>query len=273
MRWTPMAPTCDLTRSPAADYAPAWSPDGERIACVEIVRAIWTSGPWPSTAATCAASPMTRRPTSRRPGRPMARCWPGSRIATAIWRSMPLASMAASCAISAGRLCRRSRRHLVALGRWHRLLYQPLQRLGHHDAGPRDGPARQHHQSDDLEQAPHWGLKRPSPTTGAGDDGSERADKPNSVPRGVAVIWDGDCSPPAATYRRLGRATLYARTWRRAHIWSCSRWGCRAGPVACAAGGLLHHPFTLTALMGGGLLSVALSVGSPRLDVIQHRAL
>jgi|SRR5581483_1714686 len=49
---------------------------------------------------------------------------------------------------------------------------------------------------------------------------------------------------------------------------------CRAGPVARAAGALLPHRFTLTARpeAPGGLLSVALSVGSPPLDVIQHPA-
>jgi len=48
-----------------------------------------------------------------------------------------------------------------------------------------------------------------------------------------------------------------------------------ADPVAQAAGELLPHRFTLTRRISpvGGLFSVALSVGSPRLDVIQHPAL
>src|SRR5262245_42183234 len=45
---------------------------------------------------------------------------------------------------------------------------------------------------------------------------------------------------------------------------------CRAAPVTRVAGELLPHRFTLTALAGGGLLSVALSVGSPPLAVSQH---
>ena len=51
----------------------------------------------------------------------------------------------------------------------------------------------------------------------------------------------------------------------------------RAGGVAPAAGALLPHPFTLTCAGPrpaiGGLLSVALSCGSPRLAVSQHPAL
>jgi len=48
---------------------------------------------------------------------------------------------------------------------------------------------------------------------------------------------------------------------------------CRAGPVARTAGELLPHRFTLTRLAAGGLLSVALSLRLPSLDVIQHPAL
>ena len=64
---------------------------------------------------------------------------------------------------------------------------------------------------------------------------------------------------------------------------------CLADPVTWAAGGLLHHRFTLTARhkypargtrtphgaqdRSGDLLSVALAVESPRLGVTQHRAL
>ena len=53
----------------------------------------------------------------------------------------------------------------------------------------------------------------------------------------------------------------------------------RAAAVTCGAGGLLHHRFTLTfcafpmACANGGLFSVALSRGSPRVDVIDHPAL
>src|SRR3712207_5343871 len=50
---------------------------------------------------------------------------------------------------------------------------------------------------------------------------------------------------------------------------------CRAAPVARDAGGLLHHPFTLTEAREGtgGLLSAALSRGSPRVGVTHHSAL
>jgi hypothetical protein len=53
----------------------------------------------------------------------------------------------------------------------------------------------------------------------------------------------------------------------------------RAAAVTCGAGGLLHHRFTLTAVPGtlprngGGLFSVALSRGSPRVGVTDHPAL
>ena len=46
-----------------------------------------------------------------------------------------------------------------------------------------------------------------------------------------------------------------------------------AGHVTAPAGGLLHHPFTLTAANRGGLLSVALACGLPRVDVIHHPVL
>src|SRR5262249_16703108 len=49
----------------------------------------------------------------------------------------------------------------------------------------------------------------------------------------------------------------------------------RAAPVTRGAGGLLHHRFTLTTVTGhdGGLFSVALSRGSPRVAVSHHLAL
>src|SRR5581483_7480269 len=47
----------------------------------------------------------------------------------------------------------------------------------------------------------------------------------------------------------------------------------QAAPVTRNAGGLLHHRFTLTPLARGGLFSVALSRGSPRVAVSNHPAL
>ncbi len=62
---------------------------------------------------------------------------------------------------------------------------------------------------------------------------------------------------------------------RAVPTWSCSRWGLPCRPCCQARGALLPHPFTLTgrqvALRTGGLLSVALSLGSPPPDVIRHR--
>jgi hypothetical protein len=50
---------------------------------------------------------------------------------------------------------------------------------------------------------------------------------------------------------------------------------CRASPVTRGTGALLPHRFTLTRhqWVPGGLLSVALSFASPRLQVMEHPAL
>jgi hypothetical protein len=91
--------------------------------------------------------------------------------------------------------------------------------------------------------------------------------------------------------RVLGRAALdHTRARRRgAGLLDLAPGGVyRAGPVARTAGGLLHHRFTLAApgfrcsgrqaalapnLWNGGLFSVALSRGSPRVAVGHHPAL
>jgi hypothetical protein len=54
-------------------------------------------------------------------------------------------------------------------------------------------------------------------------------------------------------------------------IWSCSRWGLPCRPCCQVRGALLPHPFTLTHPRTGGLLSVALSLGSPPAAVSRHR--
>src|SRR3954470_20845419 len=64
----------------------------------------------------------------------------------------------------------------------------------------------------------------------------------------------------------------------RTHIWSCCRWGLPCRVCHHPRGALLPHHFTLAVSRCkqrelGRYLSVALSVGLPRLDVIQHRAL
>ena len=62
---------------------------------------------------------------------------------------------------------------------------------------------------------------------------------------------------------------------RAVPTWSCSRWGLPSRRRYRRRGALLPHPFTLTAdeprRLRGGLLSVALSLGSPPPDVIRHR--
>ncbi len=46
-----------------------------------------------------------------------------------------------------------------------------------------------------------------------------------------------------------------------------------ATAVTCGTGGLLHHRFTLTKVTLGGLFSVALSRGLPRVGITHHLAL
>ena len=52
---------------------------------------------------------------------------------------------------------------------------------------------------------------------------------------------------------------------------SCSRWGLPCRTRCRARGALLPHPFTLAGPGAGGLLSVALSLGSPPPGVTRHR--
>ena len=105
----------------------------------------------------------------------------------------------------------------------------------------------------------------------------EAAHKPGSVPAaGYPATGDGHSSRTAVTdglkqpTRKHGRATLDA-----------SLFGLAPGGVYLASvvtvgpGELLPHPFTLTRLLprpsAGGLLSVALSLGSPPPGVTRHR--
>ena len=77
--------------------------------------------------------------------------------------------------------------------------------------------------------------------------------------------------------RELRRTDVVHLAMNTSSVWSCSGWGLPSQPVARTAGELLPHRFTLTASVlphwVGGLLSVALSVGSPRLAVSQHPVL
>jgi hypothetical protein len=104
--------------------------------------------------------------------------------------------------------------------------------------------------------------------------GGESTDTPDSVP-GLAVRWRpslsaGDCPPALAAYPGVnGRAALSLLGLAPGGVY-------RAARVTPSAGALLPHRFTLTCATGvaiGGLLSVALSCGSPRLGVTQHPAL
>lgn len=84
------------------------------------------------------------------------------------------------------------------------------------------------------------------------------------------AIYLGRRLPGASSDRnpRAWRATLRAPSYlvllRTGFAWPAGH---------PAAGGLLPHHFTLTGLAAGGVISVALSFGSPRLGVTQRPAL
>ena len=93
-----------------------------------------------------------------------------------------------------------------------------------------------------------------------------------------------DHSSGASVTGRLARPTraaapktrLPVRTRRSgrpaAPTWSCSRWGLPCRFRCRTRGALLPHPFTLARrCRPGGLLSVALSLGSPPPGVTRHR--
>ena len=87
-------------------------------------------------------------------------------------------------------------------------------------------------------------------------------------------IWDARYRTPRATYPGGGAETRLPEQVRRvAPIWSCSRWGLPCRPRYRRRGALLPHPFTLATGRSpfGGLLSVALSLGSPPPAVNRHR--
>ena len=107
--------------------------------------------------------------------------------------------------------------------------------------------------------------KTPSPAGGDGESACRR----------------GSVRRPASRYRRGGhpsaRPTWGHRAGHPSHIWPCSGWGLPSRPghpgrwCALAAP---FHPCLCTACRAiGGLFSVALSCGSPRLAVSQHPAL
>jgi len=84
--------------------------------------------------------------------------------------------------------------------------------------------------------------------------------------------------PVTGHLARPTRAAAREPAWRpkppAAPTWSCSRWGLPCRVRHRPRGALLPHPFTLTSVAeatGGGLLSVALSLGSPPPGVTRHR--
>src|SRR6187551_4013115 len=90
-------------------------------------------------------------------------------------------------------------------------------------------------------------------------------DKPSSV--------SGDHSSRPVVAGGLERPTRSHRAGHTTPVWSCFGWGLPCPRCHQRGGALLPHPFTLTCLAAGGLLSVALSCESPRLAVNQHPAL
>jgi hypothetical protein len=127
-----------------------------------------------------------------------------------------------------------------------------------------------------------------SKSAGQSDMGDESVDKPDSVRSlpTVAIIhlrpllpaaW---CDLPGGSGEQPSIASADART----RPFDLAPGGVyRAIPVTWDAGGLLHRRFTLTSVsmrwlgnslvVRGGLLSVALSRGSPRVGVTHHLAL
>ena len=103
--------------------------------------------------------------------------------------------------------------------------------------------------------------------------------KPGSVlfvsKEGWPFVWDVRCRTPRATYPGDGAKTrLRAETRHAAPIRSCSRCGLPCHRRYRRCGALLPHPFTLTCFtrrQTGGLLSVALSLGSPPPGITRHR--
>lgn len=95
-------------------------------------------------------------------------------------------------------------------------------------------------------------------------------DGPDGHPSGVAVTDDLGAVYPRT---RAGRPRTSARE-PEGSLFDLAPGGVYlAARITPAAGGLLHHRFTLTTANGGGLLSVALSRGSPRVGVTDHPAL
>ncbi len=114
---------------------------------------------------------------------------------------------------------------------------------------------------------------------GPGDAESRKARWPVSRVLSPAPRPGDGHSSGTPVARRLARPTRAAARKpaagepAAAPIWSCSRWGLPCHRRYRRRGALLPHPFTLASRpkRGGGLLSVALSLGSPPPGVTRHR--
>ncbi len=98
--------------------------------------------------------------------------------------------------------------------------------------------------------------------------------KPGSVWRAcahVAAIHLGRRLPGASSSQPGRRPEDRAFRKDAVPIRLCSRWGLPCRSRCRSRGGLLPHRFTLARARAGGLISVALSLGSPPPDVIRHR--
>jgi hypothetical protein len=111
-------------------------------------------------------------------------------------------------------------------------------------------------------------LSRPGRSSVGADRGAEMA-----IPLG-RPLPGASCDRPER--RRGGPPGMPADGMPAAPTWSCSRWGfpCRRRCRRCGA--LLPHRFTLAVRSviprrAGGVLSVALSLGSPPPGVTRHR--
>ena len=102
-----------------------------------------------------------------------------------------------------------------------------------------------------------------------------------SLPKGIGrpFLSDDACASPPATNPDGGREHAPEPKPHAIPIRSCSRWGLPCRRRYRKRGALLPHPFTLTPHVEracppaawSGLLSVALSLGSPPPGVTRHR--
>jgi len=123
-------------------------------------------------------------------------------------------------------------------------------------------------------------MRRGGCSEAVGVGGRQPACKPGSVRHAAKpharwpFLWGEPL--PAASSNQPGRDpetdSRHLASAACAPIRSCSRWGLPCRVCCQPRGALLPHRFTLAVgTAGGGLLSVALSLGLPPPDVIRHR--